>query len=453
MNTVAYLNGTDERIHEEKLEKVFGKCLLFDSLEDLLTTKTKVSAIAVNCSETDELLTYIKKIRQSNKAYLVPIILVNEKHDNLFADGYFSNLNEALDNCNKINNLVQQLKGRKAGTWKSKFLSYLFTRPELVIAPIADWKSKSYYKYPLLELFSKKAENYLFWLDDLQSSAYLNIESLTDQPFCCPFCFSAHIKFTDHCPSCNSISIRKESFLHCFTCGIVAPQAEFMKNDRFVCPRCNSKLKHIGDDYDRPLENGVCNDCNSYHTDTGLAVSCMICDKKYSADSLTKRAFYTYKLTDTGKNYIRYDTIDINSAFADNMSYVNQHFFYYTLGWLISMQKRYAEDFFSIIGFNFYNLIGDFGIERLHDFAKQLRALLRTTDFCTRLNENVFWIILTKTDHQGAETVKDRITKIYSELTKNAADEELKIVQFTSSQENTKEENAKVLIAKLGADL
>jgi hypothetical protein len=452
MITVAYLNRTNDKVHEEKIVKTFGKCISYDSVNSLLTTKHQISVIAISCSDTSHLLNYIKEIRQSDKFYLTPIILENENDANLlFADGYFSNLDAAFQNYSKIDKLIQHVKDRKVDRWKSKLLSYLFTRPNLSITPIADWKSRLYYTYPLLDLFCAKIENYFYWLDDLFSDGFLNIESMVDQVFCCPFCLSAHMKFTDHCPNCNSINIKKESFLHCFTCGLVAPQSEFLKNDRFVCPRCNSKLKHIGDDYDRPLESGVCNDCNFYYTDTVLVTTCMICEKIYAADSLIKHAFYEYKLTDTGKNNIRYNAIDINNTFSDSINYVNPHFFYSTLDWIILMQQRHTEDCFSVLGFNFLPLMDEFDYERIHDFAEHLRKMFRTTDFCTRLNENNFWIILPKTNPKGTKIIKDRIKNIYSKLMHNKVDKELKIIEFNSSKENIKEENAQILIARLGS--
>jgi len=453
MVTVAYINKTSEKIYEKKLDKVFGKCLLFDSIGDLLSAGHEISAIAISCPEPDTLLKYVKKIRRSDNHYLTPIILDEEVDGNFFfADGYLSNLDDTLKNCNKIFKLMQQLTKIYNDRWKSKLLSYLFTRPDTIIAPIPDWKSRLYYTYPLVDLFCENIENYFFWLDELFTNNFLAGESLVDQIFCCPFCLSAHMKFTDHCPNCNSINIRKDDFLHCFSCGLVAPQNEFMKDDRFVCPRCNSKLRHIGDDYDRPLENGVCNDCNSSFTETKLTTQCMICDKIYPAEDLIKRAFYEYKLTDTGKNHIRYNTIDINELFADSINYVSQQFFYSILDWMILSQQRYDTDFFSIIGFAFHLEVDEFDYERVHDFAEHIRRILRTTDFCTRLNENSFWILLPKTNLKGAAFVKNRIAEVHSKLVGDNPKKKLEVVQFTSSKENTKDENAKVVIAKLRSD-
>ncbi len=453
MITVAYLNTTNDKIFEKKLGKLFDKCLVFDSLSKLLSDKQEISVIAIGGLDNDHIQCQLKKIRRSDNHYLTPVILEDKLDGNpLHADGCFSNLNEAIKKCNKIIHLKQQLAHLDVDRWKSKLLSYLFTRPDLAIKPTTDWRSRLYYTYPLLDLFCENIENYFFWLDELFSNNFLQAESLVDQVFCCPFCLSAHMKFTDHCPNCNSINIRKDDFLHCFTCGLVAPQAEFLKDDRFVCPRCNSKLRHIGDDYDRPLENGVCNDCGSTFTDTVLVTQCMICNKIYPAEDLIKRAFYDYKLTDMGKDHIRYNTIDINELFADSINYVNPQFFYSTLNWMIKTQQRYTEDFFSIIGFHFHLLTDDFDYERIHDFAEHIRRLLRDTDFCTRLNENIFWIILPKTNKEQTQLVKDRIAEVHSKLVGNKAGKKLKFVQFTSSKENTKEENAKVLIAKLRSE-
>ena len=454
MSYIAYLDKVGNKINEEKLNKFFGKCIIFQSISCLLASEDEFSAIAIYSNNSEKLLNYIKKIRQSDRCYLTPLILDRKNSSEiLFPDGYFDDLEKASVNCQKINRNIKQLNLTNVDRWKSKVLAFLYTRPELVIKPIADWQSRLYYTFPLLDLFCVNIENYFYWLDDLKSDGFLSEENLVDKVFCCPFCLSAHMKFTDHCPNCNSINIREEEFLHCFTCGLVAPQSEFLKNDRFVCPRCNSKLKHIGDDYDRPLENGVCNDCNFYFTETVLEATCMICDKKYPAESLIKRSFYEYKLTEIGKGYIKNNTYDIGQMLADSGNYLTQPHFYSRLDWLILMQRRYKTDFFSIIGLNFKLMMDDFDYERLHDFAEHLRGMLRTTDICTRLHESFFWIVLAKTDSKDVDIVKERIINIYSKLQKDNVKQKLKLVSFSSNPENISDDNAKVLIAKLGTEL
>ena len=456
MSIIAYLRKTDDEAYEGKLKKVFKECLPFDSLKTLLASKAKISAIAINESDHDELVNSIKELRRSDKYLLTPIIVQEEKDDDafLFADGNFENLQSFLKKCDKINKLISQLKGRKAHNWKDKLLLFLYTRPDLLIAPVAHWQTRMYYSYPFVDMFCVDVENYFFWLDDLAKDGFLSIEKLVDQVFSCPFCFSAHLKFTDHCPNCNSINIGEENFLHCFTCGLVSPQNEFLKNDRFVCPRCNSKLKHIGDDYDRPLENGVCNDCNFYYTDTTLMSKCMICQKESSPDSLVKKAFFEYKLTEMGKDHVRSNTVDVKAMLSDSENYVNLQYFYAILDWLIAMFKR-ANEIFSVIGFKLQLDSDEFKYEKVHEFADYLRKLLRTTDFCTRINEESFWFILPRTDAKNLEIVKSRILEKYNTLLgEKEPGKELKIVQYTSSEkESLKEENSKVLIATLGTEL
>ncbi len=454
MNDVIYLDKVGDTAFKKKLNDVFNECTILNSISSLLAIEKQVSAIVVSCADSEKLLSYIKKIRQSDNFYLTPLILDRaDGNEFLFPDAYLDNLDISLKDIENINKRILQLDLSDMNRWKSKVLAFLYTRPELVIKPIADWQSRLYYTYPLLDLFCVNIENYFYWLDDLKTDGFLRTENLVDKVFCCPFCLSAHMKFTEHCPNCNSINIRDEDFLHCFTCGLVAPQSEFLKNDRFVCPRCNSKLKHIGDDYDRPLENKVCNDCNFYFTEGLIEATCMICDKKYPTESLIKRDFYEYKLTDTGKNYIRNNTFDIEKVLADTDNYLTSQYFYSTLNWMISMQKRYEKDFFSVLGFNFKFVMDDFDYEMLHDFAEHLRKMLRATDVCTRLNENYFWIILAKTDSKASNIVKEKIFQVYNKLVGSSSERKLKIVDFTSSPENIKDDNAKVLIAKLGSEL
>ncbi len=51
---------------------------------------------------------------------------------------------------------------------------------------------------------------------------------LLDRLRVCPDYDRAHTGFIDVCPNCHAIDIREETFLHCYTCGNVAPQAEYL---------------------------------------------------------------------------------------------------------------------------------------------------------------------------------------------------------------------------------
>ncbi|WP_242510220.1 hypothetical protein [Halorhodospira halophila] len=99
-------------------------------------------------------------------------------------------------------------------------------------------------------------------------------------------------------PECDSLEIRTEIGLHCFSCGHVAPQRRFQKNGMLKCPNCYVTLRHIGEDYDRPLENQVCDHCQHMFMEGRVQARCMACGQVHEPNSLEPCGVYRYRLSE-----------------------------------------------------------------------------------------------------------------------------------------------------------
>lgn len=70
-----------------------------------------------------------------------------------------------------------------------------------------------------------------------------------------------------------------------------------MSDDELVCSQCKTKLKHIGHDYDRPLESYSCNDCKSIFVDPEVITECIDCGFKTLTENMIKQKVSNYALT------------------------------------------------------------------------------------------------------------------------------------------------------------
>lgn len=450
--TISYISKRKESTVTLALAEYFETVRTFDSLENFVLDENEFNSIVVSLEFGKESIEkFIVKLRKSDKHFITPLFFENNG-----AFLYFekpATILELVERAEKVKTLYDEIEHHHYTSWENKILSYFYTRPDYNIVPKLDKHKEMFYYFPLLEYFYDGQEDYFYWLEDMANQNIFSKVKLVDRLFCCPFCFSALMKFSDHCPSCGSINIRNEKFIHCFTCGHVAPESNFLKNERFVCPSCKAKLKLIGEDYDRPLENGVCMDCGNYHIDSKLEVSCLSCHKNFTTEDLSKKFIYEYKLTEFGRNQIKFGTVSSADLIVNELNYIDLNYFNFTLKWSIQMQMRYKEEMFSIIALKLILSEQTSSYDLLLEFSKFLRITFRTTDFCSKIDNNSFIFLFPKTDSEGLDVLKSRIDDFIKSIKLNRGNFEVKIETFSSTKENVEEETAQQLVTKLANKL
>ncbi len=124
-------------------------------------------------------------------------------------------------------------------TGQDALLLYLWLNPTRTISPVVDETSSQIYSYPLLSLlFEQEADNYLGLQSLLQQDLIEQDGSLVDRIRLCRSCHHAHLNYIETCPHCNSIDIATERAIHCFTCGHVDNQDQFIRQNTMSCPNC-----------------------------------------------------------------------------------------------------------------------------------------------------------------------------------------------------------------------
>ena len=436
----------------------------FISVEKMLESDIKFDVALVVSNIEKEIVSITHEIRSEN--HLIPIFVATG-HDNskleynAYIDGYYDNFEEFYSKTSDIIEVSNSLINRGINDQDNKILEFMLCRPEYIAKPVKDWRSRKVYTYPILEVFADEGTDTEKWLQSLHNRDLITQVDLIDRVRECPYCGSAHMVFVDICPNCQSIDIVNVPFIHCFTCGNVEPQEKFISGDSLNCPRCRTHLRHIGVDYDRPLENHLCNSCGHIFEEPNVVANCAECGKTSSTDELIAIEQYSFQLSEHGKVVTQHDNISDVIKVLDNINYAHLPYFQFITNWLIAMYKRQDNMNFSIVGLNLDNmtqLINDIGRGKtsmmLHGFAERLRELVRTTDICTRSSESHFWLLLPQTDSNGCELFKKRLDEI-KQGSEQEGGEALSFVieSYSSDKDYQKDETAELVMAAMSSRL
>jgi GGDEF domain-containing protein len=273
----------------------------------------------------------------------------------------------------------------------------------------------------------------------------------------CPKCDGCHHNFVDICPHSGSIDIQQKPFLHCFTCGHVAPEENFLSRGILVCPNCRSTLRHIGADYDRPMENYVCRDCGKSFVEPAVIAHCLTCGAENNPDALVPRQIQALRLAPRGSTAARTGSLEDIYALLDNLNYVRPQHFESLVDWLLAICRRHREERFSLLGIRLRNIetltdrLGRHRVAELIDgFAVRLRETIRRTDLSTRSSQRSLWLLLPKTDCPACTLLLQRVTEI-GEQTRQPEGPQLEfdLVTFNAPDEMMPEESARLLMARL----
>jgi hypothetical protein len=412
--------------HSLNIDTTDVSCVTCSSYEEYLEHKTIPDGFIIESSSDELALDVLKKLRGANDTFLHPIFLcehIGELLD-MLSDGRVSSLEEAAEQSAPL--FQQQLRLHNdlddyTENVLLRVLAYLFLRPETVVLPFQQWNHPHLYSYPLLEVLAGKEEEGASLVATLKNRKFITAIDLIDRVRHCPACNYAHFNFIDVCPECSSIEIEKKPFLHCFTCGNVAPQEQFMRDNILLCPQCMTQLRHIGADYDRPLENYVCKDCDCLFQEPDVIAHCQHCGKRNGPDELTPWPVYSYRSTDRVAYAVRTGEVEDVYGLFDELQNINPVHFNYTVDWLLKLCQRYNEELFSLVGIRVTNLpelykkIGRYRLIELVDgYISRIREIVRTTDLTTRTVTDIIWILLPKTDPSGCDIIVSRLTDLQS---------------------------------------
>jgi hypothetical protein len=266
---------------------------------------SRISVFIVALDDRDAALGMMHALRRDPRTGLQPIFTRDQLGEpaDCISDGIVHSPHEVVLQARALLERLEQLDASLFAPEASDFfriLGYMFSRAGMSIAPRRLWSNQSFYTYPVLEAMLGSYELVVSRLAALCDRKLILHNKLIDRLRHCPACNGVHLNFIDCCPNCTGINILQKPFLHCFTCGTVAPEDRFVNKGVLQCPNCTTRLRHIGADYDRPLENYECQSCGHVCIEPEVQAHCMHCGVQSPPDKLVPEQIFSYELTDLG---------------------------------------------------------------------------------------------------------------------------------------------------------
>ncbi len=439
-------------------------CSVFDDYALFIGASFDAAGFVVNAADDEQCLQTLRQIRADRDHWFKPIYLLQELSPAAasLSDGLVASAEQALAKLERFwqrGEALADLPIPQSG--EERVLRYLFPRPEYLLEPLRDWRYPQLYHLPLLDVLLGSDAGQMNWPAKLHGRGLLEPVDLIDRVRACPQCADAHISFIDVCPSCQSIKISEQLFLHCHTCGNVAPQEHFLTTGALMCPKCYGALKHIGVDYDRALDNFSCEGCRRIFTEPEIRARCHLCDWSGISEHLVMRPIESLRLSDLGRLAVRGGKLGEIYAVLDSLNYINLQFFQYFLDWYLRLGRRHPDMVFGLLCIklaNVHDLLEQLGLNRVSSiidaFAERLRELIRTTDLSTRTSDELLWLLLPHTPEEGCRVVLGRILDI-QRLTRQEDGAELKLSgQLVAAPQGIGTgETAQLLMARIMGDL
>ena len=298
-----------------------------------------------------------------------------------------------------------------------KLLNYLWCHQGFVLEPQPVPEKPFLYNYPLINAWGISPKDSFSWLNHLQKNNWLEKAELKNRLRLCPSCHSGHLNYIDVCPRCHSIEIEHKSSLHCFNCGHVGAQPSFRKFNSLSCPNCLQSLRHIGVDYDRPIENHVCTSCQTLFVDPVVEAECLHCNVSNKLEDLHVRNVHSFKLSEQGVHFVRHGKSMSSFGLEPGEQMMSAQFC-----WLVDWQNKLAirhkltHVILLVQTLNvpeILNAEGEAkGFARLDALQERLRSLIRVTDACSNDTPDGLFIMLPLTKPGQLKSISKKLSDL-----------------------------------------
>lgn len=309
-----------------------------------------------------------------------------------------------------------------------RLIAFLYSRPHRGLSPVLRPLTGRVYLWPLMEALGGGKVDPQGWIARLADGGYLEEGELVERVRFCPFCDGGHLNYVDLCPSCGSMDIENVQFIHCFTCGRVGPKEDFLVTGEMICPFCAARLRHIGSDYDIPMENQRCRDCGAAFSEPRVSCHCLLCGQWSDPADLIPRNFRVWRLTDKGVLAAQTGEMQSRYEVMDTLNYMKPEPFRHILQWMLNLSRRPPVEPFCLLSISFGDLdafVARVGLRRametLRSIMGRIKEMIRTTDVSTRSEHEEILLLLPKTPLEGGLVVARRIGQIRSALPQEVA--------------------------------
>lgn len=370
-------------------------------------------------------------------------------------DGYVDNAKAAGAAAQSLWARVGRQFDLPVDTPDARILSYLALRGEQTLSPVRDWRSREIYGYPLLKPFGASTDGEI--LGFLTQRGLLRRTGLVERLRLCPACRGAHLLFVDACPNCHGLEIEADESIHCFTCGHVANQRAFALAGGLQCPNCRARLRHIGTEYDRPLEHYHCRRCAERFTEPEVVTHCSICGQESRPELLVTQEAGQYEITEYGRLSVLNHDLSTPVVRVERHGMLHPQVFEQLLSWQSEIAAEHADCHFTLLRLQVDNLEAlsshisvDAVTRLLRSLSERLPALIRAGDVCTRTQSADFWVLMPQAGAKDTEALIEKLQQLLeSSDTLRAASLRLSVRALDSGQTILTETTGNALMRQL----
>lgn len=355
----------------------------------------------------------LQAVRRDPDRYLHPVFCLEKSPlSPMLADGLLVQLDERVPHMLER---LALLRLREHPDEMEKLAWYSWPRAHFRLLPRWQAGCRQGYSYPLLDclLGSEAAGS----LPQLVSERLLQSEQLVDRVRLCNRCHSAHLNFVDVCPECAHIALEAKPAVHCFTCGHVDDQDAFMQQGALRCPKCVTTLRHIGVDYDRPLEKYLCLSCHARFMEAAVLARCHECGQASKPDDLVVTPIHEYRIGKLAHHVAREGTQRLHLPLTWGTPMAMDHF-PWLLQWSNSLLQRHggSHTLLAIRVEHLAEFRAELGLlkalQRLAALLARLQALFRDTDVVCQYADDQLLLLLPCTDAEDRAMLQSRILEL-----------------------------------------
>ncbi|HHT9120394.1 MAG TPA: diguanylate cyclase [Candidatus Hypogeohydataceae bacterium YC41] len=433
-----------ENIPEEVLGNLSSVSLV---IGDLITDQELCSAEVIMLYVMDEKWgkETVKAIRTQPNLFLKPLLIISERRveelkevadeEIVLPVSKFA-LSSSLEKILHISKKVTGLVGVSELVSESRIkeillLRFLYTRNGYLLKPVRNLASSLGYSYPLVQLLLDVLPgNEVGLIEGLEETLMLKGE-LLDKVNLCPFCGHFQINFREVCPDCHSMKIEEEATIHHYRCAYVGKEKEFREGSELRCPKCRKELRHIGVDYERPIENFWCSACGSNFSEGIVECLCLNCGKIFSPENVPIKQIREYSLTPEGQQAAEKGILPglgLMDILRKEIGFYKLEVFKELLGLEVLRCRRYkySSTLVRVHITNFKDINAEWGVAHAQEVSREFSTFLertfRETDVLTDISADEFLVIFTHTDVEKAKIALDRLKAMSSSLFKRKLD-------------------------------
>lgn len=302
-----------------------------------------------------------------------------------------------------------------------KLLAWLWLGSQRRLAPLCQSERQDLYYYPLMQCYSGEDNSPYTYFQLEEKRGYLEREKTIDKVRLCSYCHSGHLNYIETCPDCKSTNIEEMVSLHCFTCGHIAEESQFTQQDKLSCPNCLTQLRHIGVDYDRPLERYQCEECKLLFSESVVRARCLSCSLVNETNELIARKINQFRVGEQVKSLMMYGRRPLVQELKLN-GLIDQKSFHNLLSWVNKLAIRHQQSHLllgvKLSGIEAYSQ--QFGeikrLQLIEEISNHFNRLLRDTDICCHYSSEIMLLLMPMTPIDSYSIIESKIAKIANDI-------------------------------------